>query len=420
MKIAIFTDAYIDATGGIPNAIRAQADELERQGHIVKIFCPGQASVDSRVVLIATHKELRIAGSPVAKRPEVVETEILKQFPDFGKEYDIIHVHWEASCSLAGMRLAKRFRIPLVVTMHGREDIGLTAYIPRGLRSLVAWMITTAQKRYIPYIVKISRDDYLAKNYMQRKMWEMMVNQANFADVVITPSEHFRKKLEHYGVKRKIVAIPTGVADEVIEKIKAEKKKSRGELRILWNSRISPEKRIMALLLALKEMKEKYFLGVFGDGGDKQQAEKFVAENGINAEFYGGVEYDEMIDKMRDYDVVAMMSYDYDTQGLTIDEAEVMGMPVVLVDKNLTENLPEGGYVLVGEFNKGKESGDFCRGRKPASETEVAAALDELAKNPEKVAKMREVLLKHRDEVRESRRIKRMIGVYRELIEKSP
>ena len=260
MKIAIFTDVYIEASGGIPNAIRAQADELERQGHTVRIFCPGsrvescagecvkncaencsencagncvkgcsencagncagkcvgncaeEAKVDPRVILVATHPKLRIEGAPVALRPEKIEAEIMKQFPDFGKSYDIIHVHWEASCSLAGMRLAKKFRIPLVMTMHGREDIGLTAYVPRGLRNITAWMITTAQKRYIPYEVKVLRDNYLAKNYMQRKMWELMVNQANCADVVITPSEHFRRKLEHYGVKRKIVAVPTGAS----------------------------------------------------------------------------------------------------------------------------------------------------------------------------------------------------------------
>ena len=412
MKIAIFTDAYLGASGGIPNSIRAQADELERQGHTVRIFCPGQASVDPRVVLVATHPNLVVEGSGVAMRPEVVEAEIVKQFPHFGDEYDIIHVHWEASCSLAGMRLAKKFKIPLVMTMHGREDIGLAAYVPRGLRNVVAWILTTAQKRYIPYEVKVPRDDYLATNYMRRKMWELMVNQANFADVVITPSEHFRKKLKHYGVKRKIVAIPTGITDEMFLEVPA-RRRAGGELRILWSSRVSPEKRMMALLLALEKMKERYFLGVYGDGSELKKAKRFAEKKGLNVEFFGKVEHKELLARMREYDVVVMMSYDYDTQGLTIDEAEVMGMPVVLVDKNLTENLPEGGYVLVGEFNR---SGDFCKGREPAGAEEVAAALDKLAREPGRIREISEVLLENRDSVREGERIKEMVKVYEGLV----
>ena len=42
MRIAIFTDAYIDSAGGIPVTIDSQRKYLETQGHIVTVFCPAR------------------------------------------------------------------------------------------------------------------------------------------------------------------------------------------------------------------------------------------------------------------------------------------------------------------------------------------------------------------------------------------
>ena len=38
MKIAFFSDCYLDLTGGITSSINAQKTELERRGHTVYIF----------------------------------------------------------------------------------------------------------------------------------------------------------------------------------------------------------------------------------------------------------------------------------------------------------------------------------------------------------------------------------------------
>lgn len=38
MKIAIFSDCYLDLTGGIVTTINAEKAELERRGHTVYVF----------------------------------------------------------------------------------------------------------------------------------------------------------------------------------------------------------------------------------------------------------------------------------------------------------------------------------------------------------------------------------------------
>ena len=82
-----------------------------------------------------------------------------------------------------------------------------------------------------------------------------MVNHANFADKVITPSKHFADRLKKYGVKKPITVVSNGVADETVTEINRrvrkinaslERKLEEGDkLRIFWNSRLSREKRII-------------------------------------------------------------------------------------------------------------------------------------------------------------------------------
>ena len=122
MRIAVFTDIYAPwATGGIVSSIQAQKRELEKLGHTVVVFCPGFDSDDPTVVTVPTFKWLKINETAVARTPQEIETAILDQRPEFGREFDLVHAHYEAACSIAGIRLARRFGLPVVQTMHGRK-----------------------------------------------------------------------------------------------------------------------------------------------------------------------------------------------------------------------------------------------------------------------------------------------------------
>lgn len=424
MRIAIFTDVFLEVPGGIPSSIRAQKKGLEALGHEVMIFAPGFSSsleglsaVERRsVVLVPTHKLLRVNGAPLSKRPELVEREVLRRFPGF--EFDLVHVHYEASCSIAGMLLARKFKRPLLQTMHGREDMAVQINVPLGLKSLVACVLNFLHGRYIPHKVKVvgggdlaatpapslvsNSKSSLAPTFARRKMWELMVNHANFADKVITPSRHFAKKLIVMGVSRPIEVVSNGVDDEMVKAVKVNLRElKKGEpLKLFWNSRLSNEKRIMPFLRALRLMREPYFCSFVGDGNALSKAKRFAKKHKLNVKFYGRVAHGKVLDMMLEQDLSVTVSYGFDTQGLTLLEAEATGMPVFFCDSDMREVVPAGSFVMA----------------KGLSAEEMAVALDVVAKEPERIREMSQVMLKHRSEVLQSAQIKNLIGVYESVL----
>ena len=154
MKIAIFSDLYaFPATGGVPSSIRAQKNALEKMGHEVVVFSPGikTKNQEKNVIIIPTHKFIKINQINLAKRPGKIEKYILKKYSQF-YDFNLVHVHYEASCSIAGVHLARRFGLPLVQTMHGREDQAIAINVLFGLKKIVASILVFLHSRYMPEI----------------------------------------------------------------------------------------------------------------------------------------------------------------------------------------------------------------------------------------------------------------------------
>ena len=62
----------------------------------------------------------------------------------------------------------------------------------------------------------------------------------------------------------------------------------------------------------------------------------------------------------------------------------------------MQEIMPSGGYVLAG-------------GPEPA---DLAKAIDELYEHPERIAKMSEIMIKHRGEKKQSIQVEKLLKVY--------
>lgn len=424
MNIAVFSDVFLEVPGGIPSSITAQKKSLEELGHKVTIFAPGftnnkgeatglaDKSVLKDVIVVPTHKHLRLNGAPLAKAPEVVEQWIIDNYPMFSS-FDLVHVHYEASCSLAGVRLARKFKIPLVQTMHGREDMAIAVNVPHPFKTIVGSALNYLHSKYIPHKIKVKRDNDLAPTVARAKMWTLMVNHANYADMVLTPSKHFAKKLQHYGVSKPITVVSNGVADEMVKefdkkvgkKALIRSKKPNEPLKLFWNSRLSQEKRIMPFLKALSMMKQPFFFSACGDGNEFKNAQKFIAQNNMTKEvkLYGRVPHEEVLDKMLDQHLSVTVSYGFDTQGLTLLEAEAVGLPVFFCDPDMKEVAPAKGAVM-------------SDGPDPES---MSKALDEVAKNPERIKAMSEEMIKYREEILQSTQIKKLIAVYKKLARKA-
>lgn len=400
MNIAIFTDLYTPggATGGVISSIRAQKADLEKLGHQVTIFCPGLETDEENVVLVPTFKFPRINGALISRGPKTIVKFIHENFPDFSK-FDIIHVQYEASCSIAGILLAKEFNLPLVQTMHGREDMAIAINIPHGMRLFVATALEKLHNHYLKHAISVKQDNYQAPNLVRAKMWQLMVNHAQCADIVTTPSRHFAKKLEHYGVTRPIIVVPNGLPDDFVKTNFPPREYHNGEtLKLIWNSRVSAEKRFLPFLEALRELHYPYILYVFGDGNELGKAKKYVKKYQMPVEFFGARPREEIIAKMQDCHLGISASYNFDTQGMVLIEAEATGLPVFLCDPDLVESLPSGGYIL----SKGPEA------------SKMAAALNAL--HPRDIEKMSKIMLAHRHETAQSAQIDKLLGAYRRAI----
>ena len=400
MKIAIFTDIYAPwGNGGIASSVKAQKEGLEKCGHKVTVFCPGFESHDKSVVTVPTHSWWKVSDSSLAKRPSVVEQFVLEKVPNFA-EFDLVHVHYEASCSIAGVRLAKRFDVPLVQTMHGREDMAIAVNVGHPWKWVTAMTLCTAHSKCLKHEMKVKRDKFQAPSWTRAKMWELIVNHAEQADVVVTPSDHFARKIEHYGVTRPIEIVSNGIPEELVELEMEPREMHDGDvLKMVWNSRASKEKRLMQFLQAVRTLKRPYVLHVYGDGNMLGQAKRYAKRYGLKVKFYGAVKRQKIIDRMKEAHLGVLASYNFDVQPMTLLEAQAVGLPVFFCDPTMLEVVPEGGFVIAG----GPEA------------AAMAIALENLA--PEKINAMSKKMLARRRDVRQEAQIRDLVKVYKKAQE---
>lgn len=400
MKIAIFTDIYAPwGNGGIASSIRAQKSELEKMGHEVVLFCPGFNAKEKGVVNVPSHKRIRVSDSVIAMCPSVVEAFVLEKYPNFD-EFDVVHVHYEASCSIAGVRLAERFKIPLVQTQHGREDVAIAVNMPHPIKLLTATVLNAAHGRCLSHTIKVKRDKYQAPTWTRAKMWSLVVNHAEHADVVITPSNHFAQKIKHYGMTRPIVVVSNGIPQELVdEKFPIRKMRDGDVLKMVWNCRVSKEKRIMPLLRALKLLKRPYVLHVYGNGNTLKRAKNYAKKHNLKVKFYGEVKREKIVARMREAHLSVTVSYNFDVQPMTLLEAEATGLPVFFCDPCMIEIMPQGSFVISGG---------------PEAEA-MAMALDNMP--AAQVEEMSKTMLANRKDVLQKTQIKKLLDVYKMAIE---
>lgn len=398
MNIAIFTDLYLEVAGGIPSSVRAQKEELERLGHTVTVFCPGWKCEEKGVVLVPTSKWLKINGAPMARWPGVLLKWLRREWAKF--DYDVVHVHYEAGASIAGVLYAREKGIPVVQTMHGREDMAIAVNVPHPFKTMVATLLCFLHGRYIKHPIKVRTDNYLAPTVARAKMWTLMVGQAEAADRVVMPSKHFIEKFKHYGVTREMVQVSNGVPDETVAEKWPVRKVAPGEkMKMIWTSRLSKEKRIVPFIRALSLIRGgNWEIEIYGGGNELKKVQKIVAREGLGGQVHlrGAVSHEELIETLRTAHLAVLASYGFDNQAMTLLEAEAVGLPVFFCDPDMREVVAKGGAVV---------------GTGPSPE-EMAEALSKVIAEPERIEKMSRVMLAHRGEVAQSVQVKKLLELY--------
>ena len=441
LRIAIFTDVFLGIPGGIPSSIRAQKTALESLGHQVTIFCPGTqqdfenplsqfgANHDPNIILVPTAKFL-VNGAPFSKWTKHVIRFIEEKYPNLTESFDFFHIHYEATTSMAGLILAKKYHIKTIQTMHGREDMAIAINVPHPFKTIAATGINLIHRTTLKSISKKSpRPDYqnpepkkspslnyqnakiknLAPTIARREMWQMMTRQANLADQVITPSAHFAKKLQLFGVTRPISVISNGIADQEIANFtpRIRTYQDHEPLRILWFSRLSKEKRILPFLESLKLAQElepdfRFIFTIIGDGNQMSKVRKFCRKHFDEAsiKILGTIPHQEILQKYtEDQHLSIINSYQFDTQGLTILEAAACNLPVIYADPDMTEIVPNHGGLCA---------------KSPAPRA-MAELLLKIHRQPELIQKLSQNLAANEKTYLQSHQIEKLLKLYRQL-----
>ncbi|MEV0760589.1 cytochrome P450 [Nocardia sp. NPDC050435] len=399
MHIALFSDFHPATIGGIQSSVRAQREGLARLGHQVTVFTaptPESTEPDPGVVVLSAVAGLQVNGfavvGPTRANARAIDAAIAERGP-----IDVVHLHTTYGVAVAGLRAGRRHGVPVVQTMHSRDDVFLAHTSP--VPYLSALLLRAAHGRFVPHRGGLPRS---AESRAARHAWHTMVGQARAADRVIVPSRHFARLLRAHGYERGLTVLSNGVDDQLLERARlGPPAVAAAPLRVLWCARLSPEKRLLEAIEAVRRT-PGCTLDVYGTGELSEPARVLITAGGLRdrVRLRGGVTQAACLAAMREHDLLLFPSAGFDTQGMALLEAVAMELPVLYCDPNLAETVPEGGGVCTAD----------------PSVAAIAAALGSLAADPAQLTSMREVLAAHADSARQSALTTDLLAVYQDML----
>lgn len=395
------TDYYLPTLGGVQTVIKAHREALEHAGHEVFVFAPLSApSTDPHVVRLPTARGFAPDGYPFTWTPTAAASALREALRS--RDIDIVHVHTEMFAALAGFDAARTLGIPIVQTMHGRIDVYTRSVLP--LPSITTALLAAMHRRRMSHDrARIDRTAPYATTRTARRMWRLMVSQANHADHVIVPSTHFAAKLVAQGVQTPLTVLSNGLEASVLDAVGAPEPRviAPGEdLRVVWCGRLSPEKRPEVFVDAVRQV-PGIRAEMFGDGVARRSVAAAAADLPAGRlTVHGGVPQSRVLEAMRDAHVLVSSSLDFDNQPMVILEGIAAGLPVIVSDPDLSEMLPDaGGLVTTSPDAAG-----------------LAASLLALRDDPARVTEMSAAAISHRQHVAQDTHRDALLDVYRAVL----
>ena len=392
------TDYYLPTLGGVQTVVKAHREALEKAGHDVVVFAPLSApSSDPGVVRLPTARHFAPDGYPFTWTAGAAAAVLRREFES--RAIEIVHVHTEMFAALAGFEAARALGLPVVQTMHGRIDVYTRSVLP--LPAVTTAFLAGLHRRHMSHAsARIDHDTAYTRTRMARRMWRLMVSQANHADQVIVPSAHFAAKLRAQGMQTPATVLSNGLEESVLRRIgpaTARRRTPEEPLRVMWCGRVSPEKRPQVFVDAVAQV-EGIVCDMYGDGvaRDRLSARASQLPPG-RLRLRGAVPQAEVLEAMRHAHVLVSSSWDFDNQPMVILEAIATGLPVIVTDPDLAEGLPTGGRIVTST---------------PDAEG-LADALRSLRDDPETLTVMSAAAVAHRPAVAQTTHRDALIAVYR-------
>ncbi len=427
MRIGLFTDTYRPSINGIVFVVESLKRELENLGHEVYVFCPAKSmSPSKQAELLNEDADSRIIRFPSIKGAFFDDYDTSVFFPPAVQrrikelELDMVHVFTPSQIGLVGVKAAKKNDIPLVI-QHCTDIYEFVDHYPAVLPGALALAGIV-----FPMSVKLRGHDLLeiAKLYKPRAgvtKWNKDIIESvitilySKADAVIALCRKSCKQLKSWqydDYQYELVLMPNGV-NALPRPTKTEVKAFREQ----WNlaeddeifgfvGRLGEEKNLPLLIksferhIANKRPKAKLLF--VGDFEYRKTLEEMAAATKYADRiiFTGAMPREKLGLAYSVLDVFAFPSLK-DTQGWVLHEAAHAGLPIVLVDKELSEVVQDGVNGFIANDNP----------------TSFGRAIITLLEDANKRQEFGAVSKKLAAKFTESRQVKKLEKLYQELID---
>ena len=425
MRIGLFTDTYRPSINGIVFVVESLKKHLEAQGHEVYIFCPGSSIRPGR------HAEEFDEDEHVVRFPSVkgafyddydlslfFPPRVLSRIKEL--DLDVIHFFTPGQVGMMGVYAAHKCDIPLVAqhctdlreyVEHYRDGLLLP-----GLLALIA---------LLPFTIRVNGKDVreMMKMYLPRRervQWNIDIVERiltivySKCDAVIALSRKSKVQLESWqneeNYRYEVTMMPNGVdrikppTEKQLEDFRVEHGIDKKDEVFGFVGRLGAEKNLALLISAFEQVVAKrpkarlLFVGDFEyratleDMASRTSHPERITFTGALPRERLGVAYAAM-------EVFTFPSMT-DTQGWVLHEAALAGLPIVLIDKDVSEVVMDG------------ESGIYTEN----SPESVAEAVTDLLSHPKKRGEFGAESQRLARHFTEKRHVSKLVKLYEQIV----
>lgn len=391
MRIGLFTDTYRPTINGIVFVVETLKEQLESLGHEVYVFCPARTIAPGRKGQYADEDE-HIVRFPSFKSGLFDDFDFTLFFPPRmlrrikELDLDVIHIFTPSQVGLLGINAAVRHDTPLVV-QHCTDLYEFVEHYPAvlpGVLALVGIVFPMSVKldgKDVREIVKMYRPHANATRWNRSIISKAMTMLYSKADATIALSRKSYKQLlswQNKNYQYDITLLPNGV-----NAISAPSAAGLAAFREKWGlsekdevfgfvGRLGEEKNLAVLIKAMNivgKTRPHAKLMFVGDFDYRETLEAMAAASRYPERivFTGALPREELGVVYAALDVFTFPSLK-DTQGWVLHEAAHARLPIVLIDREVSEVVEDG------------KNGYFAKN----NVTDVARKVVELLKSPTK------------------------------------
>lgn len=337
LHVCFFTDQHPRTLGGAQASVLLQRTFLERAGHTVTIVAPRDPAGGSDDPGVVALPALTVAqGQYSAVLPSSRMDARVDRALEARGPVDVVHLQGDFWGAWLGKRYAARHRLPLVLTTHTNVDASFRAVAGPaaglGLRAVAAWQRQATGDR--------------ARRSGHGSGYDYLRALASGADAVVAPSGHFAARLRTAGLPVTAV-IPTGVHDDDVAASAGRGPRQDDhsgqddQVSLVWLGRFSAEKRPLELIEAIAATDQRTVADLYGTGTLFDRAQRQVRALGLTdrVRLHGAVDHTEALRAIASADLLVQTSRGFETQGMTVYEALALGVPVVVCDRAIADEL---------------------------------------------------------------------------------